>query len=302
MLVPLGRQQEAIPIMDRLMVGRECTGIDPSRRFLIEEGQVSRNHFEIRLDPETDRAFVVDLSTNGTRLNGRLMDRAVSVRLQPGDVIEMAQRMFEFRSERFTSDQAVDLNLTVTPIELKPMVLVVGDILNYSTIAEATDPETIARGVQTLWNQLGEVLDEHRGTLNHYAGDAVYAVWDPAELPDASTRAVDFALACLARLDEIGPSLPLRSPDGGLVHMGWSIVRGSAAVTRMTRAATVIGDSTNLAFRLSGLAGREGRGPVMVTAAVREDVADVFEFGPPEEVSVKGRVGQETIYPVLARR
>ena len=39
----------------------------------------------------------------------------------------------------------------------------------------------------------------HRGTLNHYAGDALYAVWELSALPQANALAVEFALAETAR-------------------------------------------------------------------------------------------------------
>ena len=42
--------------------------------------------------------------------------------------------------------------------------------------------------------------------------------------------------------------------------MGWGVVQGMAALAAMTRSVeAVIGDATNVAFRLAGLAGRDGR-------------------------------------------
>ena len=63
----------------------------------------------------------------------------------------------------------------------------------------------------------------------------------------------------------------------------------------------MLGDSTNLAFRLSGIAGRQGQAPVMVTEAAREAVVDRFVWGSPVRVPTKGRTGEETVYPLLGR-
>ncbi len=63
----------------------------------------------------------------------------------------------------------------------------------------------------------------------------------------------------------------------------------------------MIGDATNVAFRLAGLAGRQGRAAVMVTSAVHRAVAPKFRWGESESVEIKGRHGMETVFPVIAR-
>ena len=282
-------------------MGRECAGIEESRRLLIEGGEVSRCHFEVRLDDVRDQAYLVDESTNGTHLNGVRIARAVPTQIKPGDRITIASRVFEFRSARFADTSQPGSRMTIMPIRLTTMVLVVGDIVKYSTISQVTDNNTIAVSLQRLWAELGVVLTAHRGTLNHYAGDALYAVWDPERLPDATELAVDFALAADQRLQQFSSELALRGPDGRPIQMGWSIVSGRVAVTSMTRADAVIGDATNLAFRLSGIAGRDGRPNVIVTERIKEIIGSSYVLGEPEEVDTKGRTGKEMIYPVLHR-
>src|SRR5437868_15548201 len=85
MLHPGSRDERAIPIYDRIFIGRECAGIDDAHRLLIDDPEVSRNHMELRLDPEQDQAFVIDTSTNGTRVNGARIERAVPVPVTAGD-------------------------------------------------------------------------------------------------------------------------------------------------------------------------------------------------------------------------
>jgi hypothetical protein len=47
------------PLVDRLFVGRECAGVDDAHRILLgDDMAVSRNHLEIRVDPEQSRAVV----------------------------------------------------------------------------------------------------------------------------------------------------------------------------------------------------------------------------------------------------
>jgi class 3 adenylate cyclase len=248
-----------------------------------------------------DQAFVIDTNTNGTLLNGMPLERALSL-LRPGDEIRIGTVVLACRSRRLTAITPIGPKRTQIRIGQAAMVMVVGDIINYSTISQVTEDGVIAQSLHTLWHQLGGVLGAHHGTLNHYAGDAIFAIWELARFPDAAEWAIDFALAANRLVEEIGPELPLRDPDGSPIHMGWGVVRGKAALAAMTRSVeAVIGDSTNVAFRLAGLAGRHGRAAVMVTSGVYRTVAARYVWGESECVEIKGRSGTETVFPVIAR-
>ena len=302
LVVDTGGRQTSVPIFDQLFIGRECAGISDRRRLVLADPDISRNHLEIRLDAVADQAVVIDTSTNGTLLNGMPLARAVPLAIKPDDQIRIGDVSMTFRSSRFKTATQLDQAATHARISEADMVMVVGDITNYSTIAQITDSKVIAESLYRLWHELGEILRAHRGTLNHYAGDALYAVWELQTLPQAGALAIDFALAANRLVEERGPTLPLRGTDGSPIHMGWGVVQGRAARAAMTRSVeAVIGDSTNLAFRLAGLAGRQGRPVVMVTAAVHDAVEPQFIWGMPEQVETKGRQGMETIFPVVGR-
>jgi len=297
-----GGSERRVPIFDQLYVGRECAGISEARRLVLSDPEVSRTHLEIRLDVASDRAFVIDTSSNGTSLNGVRLERAVSIPIKPGDEIQIGYVTMTFRSQIFSTVQGIDPRRTRARIGRAAMVMVVGDIVNYSTISQVTDEQVMAQSLHTLWSQIGGALQAHQGTLNHYAGDAIFAVWEVARFPDAASRAIDFALAANRLVDSLGPELPLRGPDGLPIHMGWGVVQGMAALAAMTRSVdAVIGDATNVAFRLSGLAGRQGRAAVLVTSGVHRAVADQYTWGTSESVEIKGRSGMETVFPAIAR-
>jgi class 3 adenylate cyclase len=300
-VVKSGDEELSVPVFDQLFVGRECAGIPASRRLVISNPEISRVHLEIRLDADTDRAFLIDTSTNGTLLNGLRLERAVPVRTNPGDEIRISDIVLTLHSNRFRPKKANPPTVyTRARISEAPMVMVAGDITNYSTIAEVTDHRVIADSLHRLWGELGAVLRGHRGTLNHYAGDALYAVWELAAVPQAHQLAIEFALAANRRVDELGPHLPLRGPDGAPIRMGWGVAQGMAALAAMTRSVeAVIGDSTNVAFRLSSVAGRSGRAPVMVTEAVYQVTRHLFVWGDPEQLELKGRRERQAVFPVL---
>lgn len=297
-----GSAERSVPIFDQLFVGRECAGISEPRRLVISDPEISSTHFEIRLDLAGDQAFVVDTSSNGTLLNGARLERAVALRIRPGDEIRVGDRALIFRSHRLTAVPTTAPGRTRARFEQAEMVMVVGDIVNYSTISQVTDEAVMARSLHTLWQQLGSVLRAHHGTLSYYAGDALFAVWQIARFPDAAELAIDFALAADRLVEQLGPELPVRGPHGAPIFMGWGVVRGMAALAAMTRATdAVIGDSANVAFRLAGLAGRGERAAVLVASDVQRTVTGRFVWGEGERVAIKGRHGTELVVPVIER-
>ena len=81
--------EKIVPIFDSLFVGRECIGIDDDHRLLIDDPEISRSHLEIRLDADREGATAVDLSTNGTRLNGTRIEKAQPVAIRGGDHLDL---------------------------------------------------------------------------------------------------------------------------------------------------------------------------------------------------------------------
>jgi class 3 adenylate cyclase len=266
--------------------------------LLIEDPAVSRTHLELRLDFDRDQAWLTDHSTNGTRLNGQRMERSIAVRIKPGDRVRLGDAELQFRSRRFMAAAASgapgvvqDLN-TIRAIAVTDMIMVVGDIIGFSTIAEGTDDRLLLENIDRLYAELRRILSLHHGTLSNYVGDAFFATWEAEAdaASDAARAALSFAVEAAETMPRIAAGLDVRDPGGGPVRMGWGVAAGPAAVSQLTgMLVTVLGDATNVAFRLSGLAGRDGRPDVLVTGAVHHATGASFAFTPPSALSVKGR-------------
>jgi adenylate cyclase len=295
--------ERTIPIRDRLCVGREWRGIDDEHRLLIDDPSVSREHLEILLGTDFDRASIIDRSTNGTRLNGVRIGRGVAAPLKPGDRITVGNKELLFRSDRFLASGTALGGETIRRVSMARMVMAVGDIVGYSTISQYTDSGVVLQSLEMLYGGLQEVLTRHRGTLSDYAGDALFAVWELEQIPDAPDQAVSFALDAIEAMRELAPMMAVRDPDGNPLRMGWGIVLGDTAVSSLTGSlVSVVGDAANLAFRISGLSARDGRADVIVTEHIHELLGDRFVFTEPEDVTVKGRTGTERVYGVTGPR
>jgi class 3 adenylate cyclase len=306
LVIAPGRADErSTPVHDWLAVGRECAGINDEHRLLVDDASVSRVHLEVRLDLDLDQAWLTDHSTNGTRLNGQRVERTVPVRINPGDKIRLGDTELHFRSDRFGADtphgQAIHgqgsgqargagMGKTLRRVQVGEMAMVVGDIAEFSTIAESTDQRVLLENIDRLYAALRKVLSRHHGMLTNYVGDAFFATWETADSKTAVHDAVAFALDAAETVPRLAPGLDLRDPQGAPLRMGWGVTLGPAAVSLLTgMLVTVLGDATNVAFRLSGIAGRDGRPDVLVTDAVHRAVASSFAFTSPTAVMVKGR-------------
>src|SRR5207302_1812238 len=109
-------------------------------------------------------------------------------------------------------------------------VMVVGDVLEYSTIAEQIDDSTLAASMEALYSELRVLLRLNKGTLSNVVGDAFFAVWELEHIPDSPALAVEFACAASALVDQLSPGLAVAQSWQAPVRMGFGVVLGEAAV------------------------------------------------------------------------
>jgi adenylate cyclase len=295
--------EHALPLFDRLFVGRECSGVDDAHRILLTNDlAVSRNHLEFRVDPQLSRALVVDTSSNGVRLNGVRIERAVGVPINGGDQVQVGSHLLEFRPALITRKPARTEQRSTTAISTPmTMAMVVGDLINFSTVSEQADQQVLARDIHVLYTRLRELLTEHRGTLVDYVGDAFFASWELEVDPLVAVHALNFATVANKVVSELTAGFELRYEDGSPLRMGWAVVMGPVTMQLMPGSVVmVLGDAVNVGFRIASIAGRETRASILATQLIKDSAGDSFTFSEPETVTVKGRVGEETIYGVTA--
>jgi adenylate cyclase len=284
--------ERAVPVPGRLFVGRECAGIEPRQRLILDDPSISRDHFELRSDPD-GRPRLIDHSTNGTWVNGRRVERGEPVALDDGDRIEVGELELELRAGPVDAPM-LDADLTVRKGGVIPLAVVVGDVIGYTSMTERHGAEPVARTMETVFTSLRELLESYRGTVGNYVGDALFAAWDTRRDDQALAHAIAFALESA----ELTAKLP--GLDEARLRMGWAVTFGEAVAGRPALSRDSIhGDAVNLAFRLASLAGREGRPEILASAEVvsqAPEAASYVRFG---ELSVKGRASPVRAYEVL---
>ena len=172
--------------------------------------------------------------------------------------------------------------------ERKLATILFADVVGFTSIAEQTDPEALARTVDAAFRRLGEIVVEHGGTVDKYMGDCLMAVFGvPTAHDDDAERAVAAALAMTGLDAELEFSIGINS---GEVMVG--------AVGR-DDSLTVMGDTVNVAARLEKTA---GPGEVLLGPMTAELVADRVVLREREAAVLKGKRDPVPMWEAVALR
>ncbi len=270
------RPTRVVPIAGRLFVGRS-DGRSAPQHLLLDDPAISRAHFELRADP-ADGVTLVDRSTNGTRVNGRKVQRDEPLSLTDGDFIEVATIRMSFRSLEAGDRIADDVRAAVRAIEHAHVATVVGDVVGYMAMAERDGEAATAAAADELFAALGELLVAHGATASHRDGDSLFAAWDVTGDPQAADKAVRFAVAASRLVDDTA------------LDMGWGVTLGDPVPGHPSMARHAVdADAINLAFRLSALAARDGEPVVLVGADAAAAAPDAADYGDVREIAIRGR-------------
>ncbi len=159
------------------------------------------------------------------------------------------------------------------------------DLRNFTSFSEAAEPEEVLGFLRAYHAAMGELIVEHEGTLEHFAGDGFMTFFnDPVEQPDHAARAISMAVAMRDRFSHLSTDWRRR---GHVLEIGIGIATGYATLGRIGFEGRydygAIGSAIILASRLSGEA---APGEILVTQRT---------FGQ-AETAVRGEsVGERTL-------
>jgi class 3 adenylate cyclase len=185
--------------------------------------------------------------------------------------------------------------------ERREITIAFTDIRDFTAWCEHTSPEEVIQTLNAYYENLVQVIREHRGTVTRYTGDGVLALFGaPEDDPDHARHAVEAALKASALLEKfndirrIAGAFELRTGFG--IHTGTAVV-GSIGYEERAEY-TPIGDPANVASRIEGL-NRELGTSILISRATYERIADHVTVGKTAETPVKGRVEPVQVYQVL---
>jgi class 3 adenylate cyclase len=176
--------------------------------------------------------------------------------------------------------------------EIAQVTVLFADLGSYSSYAETRAPGEVVEMLNAYFGIALPAILELGGLPIQLAGDAVMAVFGaPKPQPDHASRACRAALAILERTEPLATG-PRQGPR---FHIG--VNSGPALVGNIGsedyRNFTAIGDTTNLAARLQGIA---RPGEVVIGPLTAANLDGPFELSSLGLVNVKGRVEPTEVY------
>ncbi|MDD3528244.1 MAG: adenylate/guanylate cyclase domain-containing protein, partial [Gallionellaceae bacterium] len=184
--------------------------------------------------------------------------------------------------------------------ESRVMTVLFTDIVGFTSISEKLEASELAAMLNAYLSHMTRLVQDNRGTIDKYIGDAVMAFWGAPMSDERHARdGVVTAMAMQSTLAELNPRLeahgwpPVRVGVG--VNTGRMSVGNMGSEFRM--AYTVMADAVNLASRLEALTRQYGVG-VLVGEDTRAACPDIA-FVTIDKVRVKGKEVPVTIYEPL---
>ncbi|OZA12596.1 MAG: adenylate/guanylate cyclase domain-containing protein, partial [Hydrogenophilales bacterium 17-62-8] len=182
----------------------------------------------------------------------------------------------------------------------REMSVLFSDIRGFTDFSEKLPPAELAAVLNAYLSTMTRIVQQHRGTIDKYIGDAIMAFWNaPVDLSDHASRAVQTALDMQAALPQLNQEFAARNwPE---VKIGVGVNTGRMSVGNMgsefRQSYTVMGDAVNLGSRLEGITKQYGVGILVTQPTVEADPQHAFMKI--DEVRVKGKALPVAIYEPL---
>ena len=291
-------------LIDKLVLGRICRGVDEDKCIRINHPTISRDHAVIQISQFGIE--ITDMSTNGTSINGVRMAPGATRQLVHGDTIGLGDTIVCLACP----DPVVQppQNAWGDRTEISPSIVwvtsLVADVRGFSAMCQSTDSGSTYGLMKEVFTRFSEVVTRFNGTVKDFAGDAVFAFWEHSQGKTAhqALMACRAAMAQEAQVDAIRRQSANNQALFGGLRLGWGVTTGPATLSNYgTRPASlaVVGDCVNLAFRLSATANKEIDAGIIVdgqTAALIGAQMTLRDLG---RIPTRGREGLEQIFTIV---
>ncbi|MEO7742747.1 MAG: adenylate/guanylate cyclase domain-containing protein [Usitatibacter sp.] len=186
--------------------------------------------------------------------------------------------------------------------EARNMTVLFSDVRDFTSISEGLTAASLRDMMNAYLTAMTEVIQDRRGTIDKYIGDAIMAFWGaPLHDTEHAIHGIEAALDMQKRI---------RGLDTDFAKRGWPKLQVGVGLncgemnvgdmgSRFRRAYTVMGDAVNIASRLEGLTKEYGVGILVSENIV--GAATGFAYREVDKVAVKGRTEGIVVYEPLGR-
>jgi class 3 adenylate cyclase/tetratricopeptide (TPR) repeat protein len=217
---------------------------------------------------------------------------------EPKEVLSINYSEPKSYTPKFLADKILTMRSSIEG-ERKLVTVLFADIANYTAMAEKLDPEEVHQIMDGCFKILMDEIHKYEGTINQFTGDGVMALFGaPVAHEDHAQRACYAAISIQKAINEYGEWVKNRYRIDFKMRIGLNsgpvVVASIGDDLRMDY--TAIGDTTNLASRMEGVA---GPGIILTSDHTHRLVRDFFDFEPLGKIAVKGKEEPQETYKLL---
>jgi class 3 adenylate cyclase/CheY-like chemotaxis protein len=240
---------------------------------------------------DTVQAQAVELSAWNRNLQGRVQEQ-----VQQLERLERLKRFFPPQlAELIVSGDAED-PLKTHRCDLTVVFL---DLRGFTAFAETAEPEEVMSVLHEYHAEMGKLINEYEGTLEHFAGDGMMIFFnDPVPVANPAERAVRMALAMRERVAALKLKWRKLGHDldfGVGISQGYTTLGAIGFEGRWEYGA--IGSVPNLAARLCGEA---KPGQILVSQRLLASVDELIQVEAIGELTLKGFHRPVPAFSILA--
>jgi adenylate cyclase len=227
--------------------------------------------------------------------------------LADGDEIQIGETVIRVRCPDLVTHDKEDTDINGTMVTSMNVIVtnLVADVRGFSSMAQTEDSSQVYALMKEVISTFSAIVYDYKGTIKDYVGDAVYAFWDHRFEPnkEQAVLACQAALKQAQTVNQIRAKLSGTNPAVEYLRLGWGITTGKVTLSHYGSRAidlALVGDCTNLAFRLSGTANKDLSSEIVICSETADLVRDtpqleVFGLG---SICVRGRIGKEHVFGI----
>lgn len=183
--------------------------------------------------------------------------------------------------------------------ERRQATVMFADISGFTAMSEKMDPEEVTTTMNALFAELGDIIEEHGGTIDKFIGDCIMAVFGvPKAIENAPVRAVSSAVVIKQCVDRFSAGSGVPYPLD--IHIGINtgeVIAGMIG-SAQKREYTVMGDTVNLASRLED---QSDAGQILVSLTTYRAASNQFDFDELQPVTLKGKEKPVPVFRVKSK-
>ena len=202
------------------------------------------------------------------------------------------------RLKRFLSPQLAEIIVSsgdekVLDSHRREVTVVFIDLRGFTSFSDAAEPEEVIGFLRDYHAEMGKLVFQFKGTLEHFAGDGIMVFFnDPFPTEDHTQKAACMAIEMQARVRELRPGWLKKGYD---LHLGVGLATGYATIGTIgfegRRDYAAVGKVTILASRLSSEA---NGGQILTDQKTLVKIEHLVEAEPLGELHLKG-FGRPTV-------